>query len=227
MFASRQATVIGPVPPGIGVTAPATARTSSKRTSPAIFPSSPRLTPTSNTAAPGFTCSAPIRPGLPAAATRMSASRVSAARSAVRECARVTVASTPFRPSISSIGTPTSRERPSTTARLPEIGISYAFSSSITPSGVHGLSPGNPAARRPRLTSVRPSTSFSGGTARSTRAASSGAGSGICTRMPCTVGSSARMPSASSSSSSAVSAGSARWRETMPASPASRTLRLT
>jgi len=44
-----------------------------------------RVIPTSMTAAPGLTISAVIRPGLPTAATRMSAARVCAARSSVRE----------------------------------------------------------------------------------------------------------------------------------------------
>ncbi len=44
VFSSRQAMVIGPVPPGIGVMAPATAWTASKSTSPTM-PASVRLTP--------------------------------------------------------------------------------------------------------------------------------------------------------------------------------------
>ena len=51
----------------------------------------------------------------------MSASRHTAARSGVREWASVTVASTPLRPSSSTIGSPTSVERPTTTARLPDV----------------------------------------------------------------------------------------------------------
>src|SRR3712207_164380 len=52
-FCSSIARVIGPTPPGLGATCPATSRTSSA-TSPAILPST-RLTPTSKTAAPGLT----------------------------------------------------------------------------------------------------------------------------------------------------------------------------
>jgi hypothetical protein len=53
VFSSRQAIVIGPVPPGIGVIAPATACTASKSTSPTM-PASVREMPTSITAAPGL-----------------------------------------------------------------------------------------------------------------------------------------------------------------------------
>ena len=73
--------VIGPTPPGTGVIAPATSRTASKSTSP-TRPSSVRFTPTSITAAPGFTQSAFTRRGEPTAATRMSARRQTPARSA-------------------------------------------------------------------------------------------------------------------------------------------------
>src|SRR3954454_5102299 len=77
-FCSSIARVIGPTPPGLGATCPATSTTSSA-TSPAILPST-RLTPTSRTAAPGLTMSAVISPGTPAAATTMSAFLTCAAR---------------------------------------------------------------------------------------------------------------------------------------------------
>ncbi len=48
--------------------------------------------PTSITIAPAFTCSAPMRCGMPAAAMTMSAVRVTVARSLVLECVTVTVA---------------------------------------------------------------------------------------------------------------------------------------
>ena len=73
------------------------------------------------TAAPGLTWSAVIMWACPAAATRMSASRQTAAMSAVREWAIVTVASTPLRASSSETGSPTSCERPMTTARRPTV----------------------------------------------------------------------------------------------------------
>jgi AcrR family transcriptional regulator len=56
VFSMRHATVIGPVPPGIGVMAAATDCTSSKATSP-MTPLSLVVMPTSITQAPGFTCS--------------------------------------------------------------------------------------------------------------------------------------------------------------------------
>src|SRR3954454_12446932 len=78
-LASSIARVIGPTPPGLGATWPATFRTS-RATSPAIAPST-RLTPTSRTAAPGMTTSTVMTPGTPAAATTTSARRTCAARS--------------------------------------------------------------------------------------------------------------------------------------------------
>ncbi len=74
VFSSRQAIVIGPVPPGMGVIAPATACTASKSTSPTM-PASVREMPTSITVAPGFTWLAVIMRATPAAPTTMSASR--------------------------------------------------------------------------------------------------------------------------------------------------------
>src|SRR5690606_9153409 len=77
------ATVMGPVPPGMGVSQPATLPTSGW-TSPTMRPST-RVSPTSSTAAPGLTISGAMRRGLPAATTSTSAWRVTAARSGVRE----------------------------------------------------------------------------------------------------------------------------------------------
>jgi hypothetical protein len=65
------------------VIAPAIAWTASKSTSP-TSPASEREIPTSMTAAPGLTWSAVIIRACPAAATMMSASRQTAARSGVR-----------------------------------------------------------------------------------------------------------------------------------------------
>ena len=48
-------------------------------------------------------------------------------------------------------------------ARAPRARTPISSRSRITPSGVHGRSPGWPARRRPWLTGWRPSTSFSGG----------------------------------------------------------------
>ena len=90
----------------------------------------------------------------------MSASRQSAGRSRVREWAMVTVQSACS--SSCATGRPTSTERPSTTARLPDRSPSASRSRIMQPSGVQGRSAGRPLASRPALISVRPSTSLSG-----------------------------------------------------------------
>src|SRR5690606_36687408 len=101
VFCSNIVIVIGPTPPGTGVIASATSAASSKCTSPTSrYPrfalgSSTRLMPTSMTTAPGLIMSPRIISGRPTAAMRMSACRVIAPRSCVRECATVTVASPP------------------------------------------------------------------------------------------------------------------------------------
>src|SRR6476620_3368997 len=112
------AIVIGPTPPGTGVIAPATSLADGKCTSPRR-PSSVRLTPTSMTVAPGFTMSPVIISGRPTAAIRMSASRVTAGRSRVREWQTVTVALRCR--SRSATGLPTMSDRPTTTAFAPSI----------------------------------------------------------------------------------------------------------
>src|SRR5689334_23002414 len=86
-----------------------------------------------------------------------------------------------------------------TTARAPGSATPVSSSSRSTPSGVQGRSPGSPATRCPWLTGWSPSTSFSGDSASSTARASSGAGSGSCTRMPWT---SPRRPSSRTSATS-------------------------
>ena len=60
------------------------------------------------------------------------------------------------------MGLPTRLERPSTSAFLPSSAPSVRFSRIRQPSGVHGTMPLSPAARRPALTTWRPSTSLSG-----------------------------------------------------------------
>src|SRR3954471_21554211 len=117
---SSSARVIGPTPPGLGATKPATSSTS-RATSPAILPST-RLTPTSRTAAPGLTTSLVIRPGTPAAATTMSAPRTCAARSRVPVWQRVPVAFSDRRVSSRPSGRPTVIPRPMTTTSAPAIG---------------------------------------------------------------------------------------------------------
>jgi hypothetical protein len=108
--------VTGPTPPGTGLNPPATPATAGS-TSPAIPPSAVALMPTSITVAPTATYPGPINPGRPAATTRTSASRVTDARSTVREWHTVTVASRPI--SSCATGLPTTAERPTTTARRP------------------------------------------------------------------------------------------------------------
>ena len=154
---SSIAIVIGPTPPGTGVISPARSTALSKSTSP-TSPSSVRLMPTSITAAPGLTQSPGIMRGRPTAATSTSARRQTSPRSRVREWQTVTVA---FAASSSAAsGRPTRSERPTTTASAPCSGTSWRRSSSITPAGVHGRSPGRPWASRPADSGVSPSTSL-------------------------------------------------------------------
>ena len=90
VFCRSIAMVIGPTPPGTGVSAPATSRTALSTS-----PHSPLLVrwiPTSTTVAPGFTPSAPMSLGIPAATTSTSAWRHTAATSLLREWHTVTVA---------------------------------------------------------------------------------------------------------------------------------------
>ena len=76
-----------------------------------------RLMPTSTTTAPGRIHSPLMSPGLPAAATRISASRTCRARSWVKRCVTVVVA--PISKSSSDMGRPTMFEAPTTTQCLP------------------------------------------------------------------------------------------------------------
>ena len=101
VFLSSMAIVIGPTPPGTGVMNDATCAALSKCTSPANrYPraadgSATREIPTSMTTAPGRIMSPVIDSGRPSAAMTMSARRVCAARSRVREWHTVTVQSPP------------------------------------------------------------------------------------------------------------------------------------
>src|SRR3954454_13965634 len=159
-FCSSIARVIGPTPPGLGATWPATSTTSGA-TSPAIFPST-LLTPTSSTATPGFTSAEVISPGTPAAATTMSAVRTCAARSRVPVWHSVAVAFSLLRVSRSPSGRPTVTPRPTTTTSAPAIGTSWRRSSSTMSFGVHGSGAGCPRTSQPRLVGWSPSASFSG-----------------------------------------------------------------
>ena len=109
-----------PTPPGTGVIASTTGSASAKRTSPHSLPSSFRWMPTSTTVWPGRRQSAPTAPIRPMATTTTSASWQIWGRSWVRELQMVTVAFS--RSSIMAAGLPTTRLRPTTTARLPERG---------------------------------------------------------------------------------------------------------
>jgi hypothetical protein len=87
--------------------------------------------PTSITTAPGLSHSPLTKLGFPMAATRMSASRMTAGMSGVREWQMVTVAFSCWRRV--AAGTPTMLLRPRTTARFPSMGILYRFRSSMQP----------------------------------------------------------------------------------------------
>ena len=141
-----------------------------------------RVMPTSTTAAPGFTISAVIRPGTPAAATTMSARRTWLARSFVPVWHSVTVAFSLRRVSSRPSGRPTVTPRPITVTSAPARGTSYRRSSSTMPRGVHGSGAPLINTRRPRLTGCRPSASFAGSIDSRTRCSSSPAGRGSCTR---------------------------------------------
>ena len=142
--------------------------------------------PTSITVAPRFTHSPRIIAGFPTAATSTSAAPTSPARSAVRECARVTVACR-SRSSMAT-GLPTMFERPTTSARAPANGVCASSRSRRIPSGVHGRRPGRPVKRAPALCGPKPSTSFCGASVSSTSSAEMCLGSGSCTSTPWTWG---------------------------------------
>ena len=178
--------------------------------------------PTSITTAPSRTCSGPIIPARPTAATRTSASRHTAARSRVREWQTVTVACS--RRSSAAIGLPTIWLRPTTTARRPASGMPLRRSSSRIPAGVAGTGPGSSSHRRPTLTGWKPSTSLAGSTSSSRRRSGRPAGSGSCTRMPSTAGSAFRARRAAATSSAATEAGSSTVRPSIPTSRQARVL---
>ena len=85
-------------------------------------------------------------------------------------------------------GLPTRSDRPTTTASAPSSATEYVSSSSITPSGVHGRSPGAPWTSRPALTWVSPSTSLSGEISAVSSLPASPAGTGSWSRIPLTSG---------------------------------------
>jgi len=79
VFSIRQATVIIPVPPGMGVSAPAIPVTEAASKSPTM-PASVREIPTSMQVAPGAICAAVIEFAIPVAETTMSALRHSSSK---------------------------------------------------------------------------------------------------------------------------------------------------
>mmetsp|Transcript_38289 Transcript_38289/g.120884 ORF Transcript_38289/g.120884 Transcript_38289/m.120884 type:complete len:208 (+) Transcript_38289:104-727(+) len=195
VFCSSMAMVMGPTPPGTGVMQLATLEHPSKSQSPtSLYPrflvaSSTALIPTSMMAAPGFTQSPLTNSAMPTAATMMSASRMIFSGSGVRLCTTVTVASRRCRSM--AAGMPTMLERPTTTARLPEISTPERSRSSMEPLGVQGMNLG----LRPRMLSSpmlkgwKPSTSLSREMAWRMRSSLMCLGRGSCTRIPCTASS--------------------------------------
>ena len=85
-------------------------------------------------------------------------------------------------------GLPTRSERPTTTASAPSSATEYESSNSITPSGVHGRSPGAPCMSRPALTWVRPSTSLSASISAVSSLPFNPFGTGSWSRIPLTSG---------------------------------------
>ena len=120
----------------------------------------------------------------------------------------------------SARGLPTIFERPMTTAWRPASGMPARSMSRITPAGVHGTTPGRPASSAPRLTSWKPSTSFCGAIASSTRAGSMCFGRGSCTRMLCTAASAFKAAIFESNTDSATSGRNSYLSECTPISAA-------
>mmetsp|Transcript_13814 Transcript_13814/g.39543 ORF Transcript_13814/g.39543 Transcript_13814/m.39543 type:complete len:230 (-) Transcript_13814:368-1057(-) len=191
------AMVMGPTPPGTGVIMAATPCASAKFTSPTrrwpsfLVGSSTALMPTSMTMQPGFNQVPRTKSGLPMAATTMSALRTCSKLSLVRECKTWTVASIDW--SSAATGMPTMLERPRTTAFLPATSTPLRWSSSMQPAGVQGMASGGSPPRRQRLPTFmaeKPSASFSTLISFSTVGSSMWLGSGNCTRIAWTLGSS-------------------------------------
>ena len=196
--------------------APATCFASSNFTSPTrrypflVAGSSTRFVPTSITTAPALIMSPVTNSGFPIATIRMSARRVTALISRVREWHTVTVALPPG-PSCSSraaMGRPTMLERPTITACLPVVSIPLRTSSCCTPNGVAGRNPvGSPIDTLPTFSGWKPSTSLAGATRPSTFCESICLGSGSCTRMPWIFESALSRSTSASSSACVVSFG--------------------
>ena len=113
--------VTGPTPPGTGVMALTTGRNAAKSTSPTM-PSGVVLMPQSMTTAERLTISERIRSGLTGGHHQDLGAPGLARQVAGATVRDLTVASAPSRRE--ATGRPTTAERPTTTARLPAIGIS-------------------------------------------------------------------------------------------------------
>mmetsp|Transcript_4608 Transcript_4608/g.29207 ORF Transcript_4608/g.29207 Transcript_4608/m.29207 type:complete len:268 (-) Transcript_4608:236-1039(-) len=224
VFFNNMAMVMGPTPPGTGVSTPATSLTPSKSTSPTnLYPvffvaSSTAFVPTSITAAPGFTQCFFTRRGEPAPAMTMSASFTMRSMNLVLEWQMVTVASS-FTRSMAA-GMPTMLERPMTTACLPAMGTLQRLSSSMHPNGVHGVNSGSlPFMDNvPVLMGWKPSTSFWMLISDTTFSSSMCLGNGSWTRMPCTAGLALSWRTFRISSSSVIVSGRSSEIDAMPTS---------
>src|SRR5699024_7535315 len=169
-FFMSSARVMGPTPPGLGLSQAATSETpgATSPTRRALPPSgsSCRETPTSSTIAPGLTSSGRTRCATPAAATITSARRRCSGRSVVPVWVRVTVALMLRRVMSAPIERPTVTPRPITTTSLPVRSMSWRRSSSITARGVQGsgvwIGVEALSTRRPRFMGCRPSASLAG-----------------------------------------------------------------
>ena len=122
------------------------------------------------------------------------------------------------------MGLPKRFERPRITDSAPSRSAPASCRSRITPRGVHGRSPTIPMARRPALSTVRPSMSFSGMIRFVSSGPSRWSGTGSWQRMPLTSGSALSCSMRATASSWLVSAGSVCPIERMPTSSHARCL---
>ena len=121
-------------------------------------------------------------------------------------------------------GLPTMLERPTTTAFIPASEACTVFARRMQPSGVQGTSDGRPVDSRPAFIGWKPSTSLAGSIASITFSESICAGSGSCTRMPCTAESALSLPHQRQQFGLASSPPAAWWNDRMPAPTVCRVL---
>mmetsp|Transcript_16400 Transcript_16400/g.50955 ORF Transcript_16400/g.50955 Transcript_16400/m.50955 type:complete len:313 (-) Transcript_16400:223-1161(-) len=240
------AIVMGPTPPGTGVSAEATCDTSPCKTSPTTRKGRPSaecspgtspsvLIPTSSTTAPGRTHERVTRPARPTAATTRSAERlicVSCARCSSDSAWRVSHTVTAAAPRLSSIelsGFPTVLLEPITHACLPTTLMPERSSSSSMPFGQHGKNAGSRPrmASRPAFTGLNASTSLHVGMAFRISASSKCAGSGSCTSRPCTRLSAASSRTVRSSSACEMAGGRSTLQSSIPTRAQASRLRST